>query len=198
MNQDSIRQTIETVINLMAASAMTAPKAGGKDCLEIIAITAPDDLQKIADAMRQYAHNSTKENYWHRDADNTESAQGLLLIGLAGPVTAGYDCGGCGYSTCKEFEEGRELQDFTMGYSGPHCIMRMMDIGVALASAAKQASLFNVDNRVQQRVGAAARALGYIDCEVAMGVPVSISGKSIFYDRKTLSKKALQEKKENS
>ena len=195
MNQKSIKATIETVINLMAASAMTAPKAGGKDCLEIVALTDSEDLQRVADEMRKYAHNSSKENYWHRDANNTENAQGLLLIGLAGPVTAGYDCGGCGYSTCKEFEDSRELKDFEMGYTGPHCIMRMMDIGVALASAAKQASLFNVDNRVQQRVGAAARALGYIDCEVAMGIPVSITGKSIFYDRKTLSKKTLAENK---
>ncbi len=195
MNQKSIKETIETVINLMAASAMTAPKAGGKDCLEIVALTDPDDLQKIADEMRKYAHNSSKENYWHRDAANIESAQGVLLIGLAGPVTAGYDCGGCGYRTCKEFEDSRELKDFELGYTGPHCIMRMMDIGVALASAAKQASLFNVDNRVQQRVGAAARALGYIGCEVAMGIPVSISGKSIFYDRKTPSKKTLAEQK---
>ncbi|RKZ93293.1 MAG: hypothetical protein DRQ43_08265 [Gammaproteobacteria bacterium] len=195
MNEKSITATIETVINLMAASAITAPKAGGKDCLEIVAITDTDELQKIADEMRKYAHNSSKENYWHRDAANTETAQGLLLIGLAGPVTAGYDCGGCGYSTCKEFEDSRDLKDFEMGYTGPHCIMRMMDIGVALSSAAKQASILNIDNRVQQRVGAAARALGYIDCEVAMGIPVSINGKSIFYDRKTLSKKAMEANK---
>jgi uncharacterized ferredoxin-like protein len=71
----------------------------------------------------------------------------------------------------------------------------MMDIGVALASAAKQASLLNIDNRVQQRVGAAARALGYIKCEVAMGIPISNSGKSIFYDRKTQSKKSLADNK---
>jgi uncharacterized ferredoxin-like protein len=37
--------------------------------------------------------------------------------------------------------------------------MRMIDIGCALASAAKTAGILNIDNRVQQRVGAAARAL---------------------------------------
>ncbi|MBT3309694.1 MAG: hypothetical protein HOL04_02660 [Gammaproteobacteria bacterium] len=189
-----MQQTIETVINLMAASAITAPKAGGKDCLEIVALTEADDLSRIAEEMRNYAHNSSKENYWHRDAANAENAQGLLLIGLAGPVTAGYDCGGCGYATCHEFEQKRELKTFEMGYSGPHCIMRMMDIGVALSSAAKAASMLNIDNRVQQRVGAAARALGYIECEVAMGIPISISGKSIFYDRKTPSKASLAKK----
>jgi uncharacterized ferredoxin-like protein len=36
---------------------------------------------------------------------------------------------------------------------------------------------------VQQRVGAAARALGLIKADVVMGIPVGIYGKSIFYDR---------------
>jgi uncharacterized ferredoxin-like protein len=66
--------------------------------------------------------------------------------------------------------------------------MRMMDIGVALSSAAKTASIHNVDNRVQQRVGAAARALGLIQAEVAMGIPVSIGSKSIYFDRQAPAK----------
>jgi hypothetical protein len=32
------------------------------------------------------------------------------------------------------------------------------------------------------------RALGYIKTEVAMGIPVKISGKSIYYDRPTPAK----------
>jgi uncharacterized ferredoxin-like protein len=64
----------------------------------------------------------------------------------------------------------------------------MIDIGVALSSAAKAASLLSVDNRVQQRVGAAARALGIIQGEVVMGIPVSITGKSIYYDRQAQPK----------
>jgi uncharacterized ferredoxin-like protein len=66
--------------------------------------------------------------------------------------------------------------------------MRMMDIGVALCSAAKTASLLNVDNRIQQRVGAAARALGLIQADAVMGIPVGIYGKNIFFDRKTPGK----------
>ncbi len=63
-----------------------------------------------------------------------------------------------------------------------------MDIGVALSSAAKAASLHKVDNRVQQRVGGAARALGFIKAEVARGIPVSISGKSSYFDRPTAAR----------
>ncbi|HWR73728.1 MAG TPA: DUF2148 domain-containing protein [Nitrospirota bacterium] len=183
-----MKQVTEMVAQLMAASARTAPKAGGKDFLEIVVITRDEDLKKIANSMKEYAPKSTNEAFWLRDASNIENSQALLLIGLAKPVTAGYDCGGCGHPTCKEFEKSRQMKSKEMGYSGPHCVMRMMDIGVALSSAAKTASIHNVDNRVQQRVGAAAKALGYIQAEVAMGIPVSIGGKSIYFDRQAPAK----------
>ncbi len=183
-----MKQVAEMAILLMAASARTAPKAGGKDFLEVVVISREEDLKKIADAMKEYAPKSTNEAYWLRDASNIENSQALLLVGLSKPVTAGYDCGGCGYPTCAEFTKNKQMKAKEMGYTGPHCVMRMMDIGVALSSAAKTASLHNVDCRVQQRVGAAARALGYIQAEVAMGIPVSITGKSIYFDRPTPAK----------
>jgi uncharacterized ferredoxin-like protein len=103
--------------------------------------------------MKDYAPRSTNEAYWLRGAANIENSQASVLIGLGKPNLAGYDCGGCGFPTCREFEQNRRQQDKETGYTGPHCIMRMMDIGVALSSAAKTASLHNLDNRVQQRVG---------------------------------------------
>jgi len=175
------------VAGLMAAAARTAPKAGGKDFLEIVVVSEATDLQAIAARMREYAHDSTNEAFWLRDADNIENAHAVVLIGLGKTMAAGYDCGACGYPTCKEFLAGRKHEDKAMGYSGPHCAMRMMDIGVALSSAAKAASLLSVDCRVQQRVGAAARALGFIKAEVAMGVPLGVYGKSPFFDRKAAS-----------
>ncbi|HXX58986.1 MAG TPA: DUF2148 domain-containing protein [Thermodesulfovibrionales bacterium] len=180
-----MKEVTEMAVKLMAASARTAPKAGGKDFLEIAVITKDEDLKKIAETMKEYASKSTNEAYWLRDASNIENSQALLLVGLSKPVTAGYDCGGCGYLTCAEFAKNRQIRSKEMGYTGPHCVMRMIDIGVALSSAAKTAGLLNVDNRVQQRVGAAARAIGLIQGEVVMGIPVSITGKSIYYDRQT-------------
>jgi uncharacterized ferredoxin-like protein len=183
-----MKEVSEMVVNLMAASARTAPKAGGKDFLEIVVVTNEDDLKKIADTMKEYAPKSTNEAFWLRDASNIENSQALLLVGLTKPVTAGYDCGGCGHQTCEEFSKNRQIQEKKMGYTGPHCVMRMMDIGVALSSAVKTASMLNIDNRIQQRVGAAARELGYIKAEVAMGTPISVSGKNIYFDRKTTAK----------
>ncbi len=182
-----MKEVATLAANLMVASARTAPKAGGKDFLEIVVITDEVDLKRIAEAMKAYAPKSTNEAFWHRDADNIEHSEAVVLIGLKKFQAAGYDCGACGFSTCAEFQIQRQPTDKEMGYTGPHCVMRMMDIGVALSSAAKTAGLVNIDNRVQQRVGAGARALGLIDAEVVMGVPVSISGKSIYFDRKVPS-----------
>ena len=77
----------------------------------------------------------------------------------------------------------RQLDEKDMGYSGPFCALRMMDVGAALVAAAKTASLLNLDNRIQQRVGAAAKHLGLVNAEVVMGIPVGFYGKSIFFDR---------------
>jgi len=41
----------------------------------------------------------------------------------------------------------------------------------------------NVDNRIMYRVGVTARELGLIDADFVMGVPLSVSGKSPFFDR---------------
>jgi uncharacterized ferredoxin-like protein len=183
-----MKQVAEMVVNLMAASARTAPKAGGKDFLEIVVITQESELNSIADAMKAYAPKSSNESFWLRDAANIEHSEALLLIGLRDFNAAGYDCGACGYATCSEFTKSRAMRAKEMGYAGPQCALRMMDIGVALASAAKTASTLNVDNRVQQRVGAAARALGLINAQVVMGIPISISGKSIYFDRKVPGK----------
>lgn len=173
------------VAQLMASSMRTAPKAGGKDFLEIVLLSKPEILHQISAKMKEYAPDSTNEAFWLRDSTNIATCDALLLVGLKRFVTAGYDCGGCGYPTCAEFSSQRQEYVTAMGYIGPQCIMRMMDIGVALASAAKVAGLLNMDNRVQQRVGAASRALGLIEAEVAMGIPIGVFGKNPFFDRTT-------------
>jgi len=50
-----MKEVTDMVVKLMAASARTAPKAGGKDFLEIVVVTNEEDLKKIADAMKGYA-----------------------------------------------------------------------------------------------------------------------------------------------
>ena len=78
-----MKDVAEMAAKLMAAAARTAPKAGGKDFLEIVVVTADEELKRIAASMREYAPQSTNEAFWLRDASNIENSQALLLVGLA-------------------------------------------------------------------------------------------------------------------
>jgi uncharacterized ferredoxin-like protein len=71
-------------------------------------------------------------------------------------------------------------------YAGPNCAVRMADLGIALGSAVKTAQIHNVDNRIMYTAGSVAMNLGFMgkDCTVAFAIPLSASGKSIFFDRK--------------
>jgi uncharacterized ferredoxin-like protein len=62
---------------------------------------------------------------------------------------------------------------------------KLIDLGIALGSAAKIASEMNVDNRIMFSVGMAAQELKLLDAEVVLGIPLSIKGKNIFFDRTT-------------
>lgn len=70
-------------------------------------------------------------------------------------------------------------------FAGPNCAIRMADLGIALGSAVKTAQIHNVDNRIMYSGGVAAIDLGLLgtDCTVAYAIPLSVTGKNIFFDR---------------
>jgi uncharacterized ferredoxin-like protein len=53
-----------------------------------------------------------------------------------------------------------------------------------VGSAAKTASLNNIDTRCQTRIAAAARHLKIIKADVAVALSMSVSHKNIFFDKK--------------
>jgi uncharacterized ferredoxin-like protein len=59
----------------------------------------------------------------------------------------------------------------------------MQDLGIALGSAVKTASIHNVDNRIMYRIGVVARKMGLMSSDTIIGVPLSATGKSPFFDR---------------
>jgi len=61
---------------------------------------------------------------------------------------------------------------------------KLIDLGIALGSAVKVASELNVDNRIMYSVGLAAMKMGLLKADEIQGIPLSIKGKNIFFDRK--------------
>jgi len=176
---------IFTVAKLMAASARTAPKGRGVDRI-VTAIVSGEEKERIAEAMEKKMRE--KKNpimAFERDAKALRDSPCALLIGVIGTMPKKpenpLNCGACGHSSCEEFikSEKKQGEDFT----GPVCIFEAMDLGIAVASAAKTASELNVDNRMMYTVGAGAKAIGILDADIIIGIPLSASGKNIYFDR---------------
>ena len=169
---------LKTVAQLMAIAARTAPKSRGDDYLEIKIIEG-EEVKKLGREMLRFGELSKKGNF-DRDGKNTSESDLVVLIGLKGGGTLGLNCGACGHSTCSKLEESERVD---VEFSGPHCAFRLLDLGIAIGSAVKTAGILNADNRVMYRIGTVARKMGYCESDYVMGVPLSATGKSIFFDR---------------
>ncbi len=169
---------IEIVAELMKVAAITAPKAIGQDYIDI-KIATEEEIGKIVDDMFRLAKEEDSPGF-ERDGNNLLKSGGLVLVGVREHKGIGLNCGSCGFDTCAEFN-ARERTDRV--FNGPNCMLRLLDLGIALGSAAKTAQINNVDNRIMYRIGVSAKNTGIMDSMVVMGIPLSVSSKSIYYDR---------------
>ena len=195
MDQPTIfRDALRHVANLCAVAAMTAPKSGGqlflkggKAFMETVIVEDRPTLARLAAWLREQG-NKRQEAIWFRDADTAEKLDLVLFIGLADWYPPQYDCGACGYATCAEFLQAKPAHRKTGSadweFAGPVCQLRCIDLGIAVGSAAKAASLNNIDTRCQTRIASAARHLGLIKADVAVALSMSVSHKNIFFDKK--------------
>jgi len=178
------KDAVKTAAALMAASARTAPKARGIDDMASLIIDG-DDLEKLAVAMERKAEEKAPHLMaaFKRDASNVRNSSCVLLLGVKGSPKAidrPMDCGACGYESCERMTRaGKRGKDF----QGPLCMFQVMDLGVALGSAVKLAGELGIDNRMMYTIGATARELQLLDSDIIIGIPLSVTGKSPYFDR---------------
>lgn len=189
---DDLRaEVIRGVAGLCAAAAVTAPKSGGQLFrrgkplfIETVLIDDRETLSHLAAWMRDRGRERRQE-IWYRDAALAERLDGVLFIGLKDWYPPIYDCGACGFATCAEFIEAnrqRRADSEAFEFTGPQCNLRDIDLGIAVGSAAKTASLHNVDTRCQTRIEVAARKLGLIKAEIAIALSMTVTHKNPGFD----------------
>jgi uncharacterized ferredoxin-like protein len=160
----------------MCLAARTAPKAVGRDFV-VTGILEGEACRELGEAMARYGERTGKRDF-DRDGQNTIDSPVVVLIGLKDAKPVGLNCGACGFEKCIK------TNTFEGEFRGPQCTYRLLDMGIALGSAVKTASMLNVDNRIMYRIGVVARELGLIDADYVMGIPLSATGKNIYFDRK--------------
>ena len=169
---------LRVVADLMAIAARTAPKSAGHDFV-VVRVIEGDELKALGNQMIEYGPRTGKKDF-DRDGKNVLDSDAVILIGIKDAKSLNLDCGACGAETCEALLVNSHEGEF----SGPQCAFRLLDMGIALGSAVKTASILNVDNRIMYRAGVLAREMGLIDADFVMGIPLSATGKSIYFDRK--------------
>lgn len=192
--REIILDGLRTVAKLCAVAAVTAPKSGGQlflkggsPFIETVIVEDKPTLKRMADWIRARGEQH-RAPIWFRDADTAEKLDLVLFIGLCGWYPPQYDCGACGYATCAEFLQAKPSHRTEAAaeweFAGPVCQLRAIDLGIAVGSAAKIASMHNVDTRCQTRLSAAARHVGVIKADLAVALSMSATHKNIFFDKK--------------
>lgn len=171
-------EATELVAHLMAIAATTAPKTKGENFIAVKVLSG-QQVQELGGAMIAFGKKTGKGNF-DRDGKNVLNSQAVVLIGVKEASTVGLNCGACGFPDCSTF---LQQKSFDGEFRGPTCAYRLLDLGIAIGSAVKTAGIMNVDNRVMYRAGVAARQMKLVDWDFVMGVPLSVSGKSIYFDR---------------
>lgn len=168
--EDIRNENIKDIAKMLMTAARTAPKARGTDNL-VLAIATDDSIAEIADKMRQLAVEREMP-FFDRDAENVMNSAAIVLFGMKiSPL--GLNCAACGYKTCGEKPKNVP------------CFFNANDMGIAIGSAVSLAADMRVDNRVMFSVGQAVMALGMMpEAEMVLALPLSVKGKSIFFDRK--------------
>ena len=154
-----IRNGVLRVAELMAIAAKTAPKARGIDNITTMVIHSREELKKLADKMRELSKDYG--DYLARDANNVENSDAVFLIGAR-----------------KLKLDLKPIPGFDMD-----TFMSIINLGIAVSSAVKIASVLNVDNRIMFSIGVAAKELNLMNAEYILGVPLSVKGKNIYFDR---------------
>jgi uncharacterized ferredoxin-like protein len=166
---------LRTVAELMALSARTAPKGRGGDFIAT-EILEGDALKTLGQKMIEFGVRASKDLF-DRDGNNVLRSEAVLLIGIKDGEALGLNCGACGAEECIT------PNTYDGEFSGPQCCLRLLDLGIAIGSAVKTASLLNADNRIMYRIGPVAREMGLIDADVVIGIPLSATSKNIYFDR---------------
>lgn len=174
-SKEAEQAAVLQVANAMCAAIRTAPKTKGQDFLDCCIVTGPEqeDLaKKMEELSDQYGAAFLK-----RDAGNIRASGAVVVVGVKN-VRRGLDalCGYCGFENCAACAD-----------AGAECVYGPMDLGIAVGSAVAVASNAHVDNRVMFSAGRAAMELGFLgsDYGCMVAIPLSVSGKSPYFDRKS-------------
>lgn len=174
--EEEIRDTaIWAAAEEVMLAVRTAPKTRGIDNVSIVLADGDEKAALAAKMEELFERTGGKRPSFSRDGKNVAGASSVMVIGVKAPAY-GLDCGWCGFGDC-----GGKAK-----VAAAPCVFGAIDLGIGAGVAASKLAGKHIDNRMMYSIGLAALELGWLGDGVtmALGFPLSVTGKSPFFDRK--------------
>jgi uncharacterized ferredoxin-like protein len=172
--EEKRKDVVLRIASEMLTAARTAPKARGADRLYLV-ILDEDEIAGLSQKMIETAENGGPD-FFVRDAKNLLQADAVILLGTSYESQGLQLCGYCGFENCQSKNQHPDVP----------CVFNTGDLGIAIGSAVSVAMDRRIDNRILYSAGYVAVKAGLTPPEVKLAyvIPLSVSAKNPFFDRK--------------
>ena len=142
-------ESLDTLAKVILTAARTAPKGKGIDDI-VTCLLDPEEKAELAGRMEELSKIKDLK-FLLRDGQNVRDADAIVLIGLKASGVSSLDCGACGFETCKTMLNHEKVRK---EFTGPQCMIKYLDLGIAVGSAAAKAKDLCIDNLTSAFLGA--------------------------------------------
>ena len=177
------------VAKACAAAAARAPSLTGSLELKMEILTG-EDLEPMIQVLETLGKTSTfilHDATAFRAYKDAGHPPPVLLLGADATQPPGWNCGGCGFTTCGEYLKYLQVnQGVGAGHYGPSCLWKVIDFGMACDYACACASQHKAEARILGSFGPAAMFLGRLEgASMVLALPIGPVGSHRWFDRKT-------------
>jgi len=179
---DLIEKGLQQAVELMAVAANNSFRFKDLNSLKIIVIGI-EEMESIAEYCFSLGDMSplAARDGRHLIQLIKEPCR-LMILGDKRKSPFNYDCGACGYRTCKEMNKAEKVESLTA--NGPSCQFRNLNLNIATNAAASLAHRLGLHCRVFSTLAFAALSLEIIeDVDIVTSVSVSAANKNPYFDR---------------
>ena len=185
--QKAAEEHLLEVAKACVIAAVKTPTLTGKLDLKTEIITG-DDLVPLIELMETLAKGSQvleADGMAYRKMIDEGQLPPVLMLGADLTKPIGWDCGGCGFSTCGDFAKYlSKNKGFGSVALGPCCLWKVLDFGIACDHACACAYMHRVEARIQFSMGSMATVMGRLEgCSCILGLPLGPAGADIWFDR---------------
>lgn len=180
--EELVQRGLDRAIELIVLAAHNSYRFEGRNTLKII-VAGKEEMEEIAQfgySMADLSPLAARDGRHVIELIKEPSA--LIIFGDTRKSPFNYNCGACGFRTCKELNLSEPTESLMA--EGPSCQFKNLNLNIAVNAAAAAAWRLGLYSRVFSTLAFGARALEIIeDVDIVVTLSVSAAKRDPYFDR---------------